>query len=301
MGRKQAMRSLAAQAKRRADARNRHNRRVSKEAGRQRRKIHQSAEKALKAVEKIQDQLLRDPIKAVNLRFNRESGEICSEEIEIETEYLRTSFEVPSISSSIDDEPFKGPLVEDESFSVEALGYCILKDSFVVALKFEGRDPDYSINLKLFKKSEPAESAAFLVDTEGSHYYYPMATDLKGKVIPGQPRIGLIAFEPIREPTSSLQIHLSDVKLSAVRGKKENLVFEIFQEDMKELLQAAQEADTLVNTLRLQIDEYADSLCEEVDRLAESSKAQPGCLVLLAAPILFGLFLAVSLGMAAVC
>jgi len=48
-----------------------------------------------------------------------------------------------------------------------------------------------------------------LVDPESGQYYYPLGTDLRGEVLSGRPRVGIVVFQPVRATTNCLEAHFN--------------------------------------------------------------------------------------------
>ena len=130
------------------------------------------------------------------------------------------------------------------------------------------------------KSLTPQESLVYLIDTQEHRYYYPTSTDLRGEVLPGHPRVGLIAFEPLQEHAGNFEIHFSSVKLSKERGKRETFRFQVREGDLRESIASALKKPTAYQAMTDQIDE---AITEQQNKVAETMKAQnSGCAVALA-------------------
>ncbi|MEQ9617066.1 MAG: hypothetical protein RLN60_03430 [Phycisphaerales bacterium] len=124
------------------------------------------------------------------------------------------------------------------------------------------------------KKSNPAESPIVLLDPVNSVYYYPKATTLSGEVIPGHPRVGVIAFEPIRAATSKLELHVHDVKLSRERGVKHSFSFRIVSPSLEKSTSTMQRSPDI----RQMIDRIVNDAAQRaVDAVEKKRSGGGGC------------------------
>ena len=131
------------------------------------------------------------------------------------------------------------------------------------------------MRLNWVRKSDPQSSPVFLLDADISHYYYPIATSLSGTVVAGHPRIGLVAFEPLRAPTTSIELHCSEVQLQKGRGGKQTFSF-LYRDPA-----LADHINQLLTAPRLS-EQAATVLQQEAQKLrSRVSHSHSGCLTVL--------------------
>ena len=154
------------------------------------------------------------------------------------------------------------PLIGD-TYQVHPVGFWATEIATFIALRFENSDLAYRIRLSgLVKARNRAESPIYLI--AGGEYYFPVQTDLGGEVVPGAPRIGVVAFEPFRSPAEQVDLHLSGFKLSATRGSKVSHVFRYSQDVASASEQVvARRRPGFVERTQLQAQQAADALLAE--------------------------------------
>jgi hypothetical protein len=191
------------------------------------RQIVREADAAVAMAKKLEEQAARDPIKAFGIEYTPDEG-FTAEPIDLEGEYLNGE-----ITALFDDgDEYNEFSFEPEGFgnnlyAVEPLDVCIASYGILIAFKISNFDPKYRIKLDWCKKSEPSSSRIYLVDTEHDAYYYPRASTLLGEVVIDADRYGIIAFEPLKHAPETLELHISDVKLTSQRGDRVTMRFEI--------------------------------------------------------------------------
>ena len=107
-------------------------------------------------------------------------------------------------------------------------------------------------------------------------------------MIPGHPKVGLVAFDRFKCPVKSFQLHVTNVPLQKGRGGKHTFQFEYKSQNLEEDIQNVLNKPSLYS----EVDEI---MCQKVDELQQSvTKTQSGCLFVVAAGvggILSGVFL----------
>jgi hypothetical protein len=181
-------------------------------------------ESVLKQFEEFESRVRRDPIKSLKLRY--EDGEIAGETLTFESRgvKLTISAEFPT-GDSADKVAWEPAEHRGATHVIAPLGLWPGQFTTLIAFKIDNEDPDYRIKPDWVRRIDPPKSQVFLLDTRNSIYYYPVATDLTGEILAGHPKTGLFAFEPLRKPTDSIQVHFSDVKLTARRGERHQFSF----------------------------------------------------------------------------
>lgn len=232
-------------------------------------RVEKSSEAITKKASAFDAALSRDLIKALSLRYDPESG-ITSQPFEISTPAFEGAISVTS--SSGDDTAFEPASFETGTATVTPLALLLTQWASVIAFRVAHSQDDYRLKLNWLKKSDPQSSSVYLLDADNSEYYYPVSTDLRGEVLPGHPRVGLIAFEPFRRPTQHVQVHFSSVKLSSKRGDSNSFHFDVLGDDLGGQIQAANEQPTVPETVEKLLAEEQEKAAQLV---AESNKS--GC------------------------
>lgn len=176
-------------------------------------KVDREIEQVRRKCQSLEVKLEKDIIKALGIRYTPHSG-FTSTPFQLQTSLFSGSIDLLcSEKDHSDDFHFEPEGYELGSVYLEALDILVTQWATLVAFRIKHKEPDFHLRLNWVKKSEPSESKVYLLDPVNSEYYYPISTDLKGEVLSGHPRVGIIAFEPFRHPTSTIQIYFSDVKL----------------------------------------------------------------------------------------
>jgi hypothetical protein len=214
MGWRGALRSVVAAERR--EERERQRRRNA--AQRLLNKLDRSAAQAMEKANRLEAHLHKDIIKALNLQYNSHRG-FQSDPFVIDAGFINGSFSLTPNNSRED--RFSPPAYEVEDVRVEALDLLLTPWATVVAIQIESSAPDLRVKLNWVKKINRAESKIVLIDKVRGHYYYPIATDLAGEVLPGVPKTGLVAFEPFRETTPEFQIRIAGARFRADKFEPE--------------------------------------------------------------------------------
>lgn len=207
------MRSLGAAARKAERATERHNRAVVREAERDLRRLGQSADRTVKLAYDYEQQLVADPIRALEPHY-RDGHGLVAAPYSIQTPTIQGSIfllEPRSVHPHL-------TLFRDETTQITLLDFCVAPFATLLVFRIDNFNDDHRVRLNFFKKNDPRTSPVFLVDEVHNLYYYPKATDLSGEVVPHRSRTGIIAFDTFRAPTSSVQIHFSGVKLGSGKG-----------------------------------------------------------------------------------
>lgn len=270
MGWKGTLRSLNASTKRSF----REQQKQQRSLGRSMTKIDRNSEVVYKKAEAFEAQLRRDPIKVLNLRYIagrgfqaepfRFSTDLYSGEIKVVTE----AADAEEIRFQPNDFKAKDAVVRTHKVFVSNWGTAV---GISVAHDY----PDWRLKLNWVKKSEPSRSSVFILDKENNQYYFPIATDLKGDVLPGHPFTGVIVFEKFRIPTSSIEMHFSNVKLSSSKGDNHSFSFKCDSPNLKSVTSGSINQPSIVAKVSEAISIEEEKLKEHV------RKSHSGCLLLL--------------------
>lgn len=265
MGWKGTMRSLAA-ASRRAEAQQR---RAARAKEREEAKVNKSVQRVMQKAKRLEEQLQKDPIKAISARYTETDG-LQTQPFEIDTDILsgRLTFH----DSSENDAPtFDPSTFKRETATVSPLDIWPMEFATLVAFRFENDDVEFRPKLNLVKKSDRQASRVCIVDSNNNEYYYPMSTDLSGEVIGGRPRVGLVAFEPFRRPTDKIEIHFSDVKLTGKRGTKDTFSFSMSDAGLPDAVARLIDLPSIS-------DRVSDAIETALHEMAERKRKAGGCL-----------------------
>ncbi len=237
-------------------------------------KVDKNVEQVMAKARSLEAKLERDPIKALSLSYTEESG-FDSEPFSIETELISASISLTSHDAdSSRDSSFRPTSYNTISSFVQPLNILITRWGTIVAFKVSNDDAKFQMRVSWVKKSDPRSSKILLLDEEHSEYYYPFASSISGQIVPGHPRIGLIAFDSFRKPTSTLQLHFSNVQLQGGRGGKHSFSHSYTSPSLAGQIQEMLEFPVLTQRVAEVIDQEAQRLRSKV-RQSES-----GCLLM---------------------
>ena len=285
MGWKGTMRSLAAASRRAERETNRQRRAIARDSSRQFKELERSVEKFCRSLERLEAKLESDPIAALDIRYSEDGGFI-SEPLEVKTPVFSGSLQLlddhdddSSLPSTSQSGGFLPPSHVVRGAEVRPIELFIFRQyAIIIALQVSCTDPAYRIRLNWVKQRNPSSSQVFLVDPDTAEYYFPKSTDLKGDVVPGCPRTGCIAFEPIRRPTRRLELHFSDVKLTSHRGERHQFVLQYESERLEVDTAAALRKPTIATEMRLQLHQLVQERVRSIENQTEAAlRKATGC------------------------
>lgn len=270
MGWKGTLRSINAAGNRARRESERREREASRALG----KLERSAEEALTKVKSFESRLQSNPIRALDLKYDKDTG-LQSKPIDIDVGLFSGSLDLkiqgagPNPVENL--ETLEWP---EGSLSVRPLNFLLTRWATLVPFEVAHKSPEFRPRANWVKRSDRSNSPALLLDEENSEYYYPFAADSGGEILPGHPRILLIAFEPFRRPTDRVQIRIGDIKVGSARNQKGTFSFRLTDPEMLGQIQAQLEAPTLVETVEEQL------RSEEARGREAIQKQASGCMVL---------------------
>lgn len=271
MGWKGTLRSINAAGNRARRDSERREREASRALGR----LERSAEEALSKVRSFESHLQSDPIKALELRYDKEAG-LQSKPFVIDAGLFSGSLDlkIQGVSQN------RFELLETEestkgSLSIRPFNLFLTRWATLVPFEVSHNDPKFRPRVSWVKRSDRSSSPALLLDEVNSEYYYPFASDSGGEILPGHPRILLIAFEPFRRPTDRIQIRIGDVKVGSARNQKGTFSFRLTDPEMPAQIQAQLDAPTLLQSVEEQVQS------EEARGRESIQKQTSGCMVVL--------------------
>lgn len=180
--------------------------------------IDRDRETILTRATNFEDRIRRDPLKALGLSYVPGRGFLGSN-FEVSTRAFDFSFQLVSDRPDGPSIVFDPPEFRGLALSVRPLDLLVTKWATFLAVQVGNHDAQPRGQLSSWvKRSDLASSPVFLLDPTSSTYYYPLSNSLKGDVLPGHPKVGIVAFEPFRSPTEIVEIHLSGVKLGLDRN-----------------------------------------------------------------------------------
>lgn len=253
------------------------NRRITREADKSLNRVDSDRDRAMKKARSFDERMRSNPLKALKLRYSDSTGRFQSEPFEINTTYMHGTVDIVGQDNGSQN-GFSPARAEGEGFSIEPLALSISEYGFLVAIRVSGTDNEYRIKLNWVKKADPATSSVFLVDAVNSEYYYPKASSLTGEVIPGHPKIGIVAFETPRRATALLELHISGVKLNSQRGNRESFTFVSTGPELEGEIERVLSEEPFLGRLERQLDDAALQLSSQIVETAENSMVKPGCM-----------------------
>ncbi len=273
MGWKQAIRSANAAQKRADEARARNLRATN----RARKHIDRNADDVMAKVYSLESALERDILKALELKYYEGRG-FQSKSLEIRAGGFEGEIGLQHLTgaagSSADFVPRE---YECDNAIVTPLDAAVTQWGTIVAFKVVNKVHEQPLRLNWVKITNPTSSPVFLVDTVNNRYYHPISTDLKGDVVFGQPRTGLIVFQPFVIPTRAIQLHFSNVKLGIGKRNSETFSFEMSDSDLWQTIETLIRLPKLSQRIK---DTMRKTSAEMKQKIAER---ESGCLPVLLA------------------
>ena len=238
-------------------------------------RLERSAEEALSKVKTFESRLESNPIRALDLRYDKEAG-LQSKPFDLDVGLFSGSLDLKIEGATQDQieeiETLESP---DSSLFVRPVNFLLTRWATLVPVEVSHNDPEFRPRLNWVKQSDRSNSPALLIDEENSEYYYPIAADSGGEILPGHPRILLLAFEPFRKPTSKVQIRIGNVKVGPARNQKGTFSFRLTDPDLPGKIQTQLESPTLLETVQEQL------RSEEARGREEIQKQASGCVLML--------------------
>jgi len=277
-----AIRDLNAASNRAERARQRHNGAVVRGAQKELRALEQGYERALAKAASFEEKVLRDPIKALALRWAEREGVLHSDPFEIEAGPVsgrlfllggRDEGAAPAAFSN-------GTWVVEGQARLQLLHMAVAAFATVLVVRVECLAPTGGVRLDLVRKSDLRSSPLFLVDRENGDYLYPLATDLSGKVVPGAPRVGLVAFEPFRAPTGAVEVHLSDATFG-LKGASHSFCATVEAPTWRPFIARQLAEDGLAERVEAELDRLVTRRANEIEVAAKGALRRGGCAGLL--------------------
>lgn len=156
----------------------------------------------------------RDPISALNLRHVPRKGVLC-DPISIKGKWcfvrLNPGLAYAPSGSGVKWTPAK---YQRAGTTIQPLQVVTSPWGLIIAFSVAHKDPDFRLPLNWFKKPDPASGPVYLVDPVGHQYLHLTASSLRGEVVAGVPRTGLLVFQNPESVTDRLQVHFSSVRIS---------------------------------------------------------------------------------------
>ena len=215
-----------------------------------------------------------DPISALNLRFMDGEG-FADDPFEFKSKFLSGHVSIRHIGS----QPHPGlqrpesgrgtgewapPEYQEGSTTIKPLGGSMAEWGMAVAFRVAHQNSDFRLKLDWFKKSDPASSAVYLVDPVNHQYLYLTASSLKGEVLPGIPRTGILVFQRPDSPTDRLQVHFSGVSVSKDPRSKTSFSLEYTEADLPQTIEHLNACPTTSETLATALDREVSKIRSEL-------------------------------------
>ena len=256
-------------------------------------KVERDMEGLLDKARAFEARFERDPIKTLGLHYRPGEG-LQVKRIEVKSGGIKFSSQ-PLPPSETSPARFSPPRAEIGTAFVEPLDLVPTPWTTLVAFRIGHEDAEYRPRLRFLNNQNRAESAIFLLDEDNSEYYYPISTDLGGEVLPGYPKVGLVAFEPFRRPTSRISVHIRELKLTSKRGERLTAVFTAQGDpaneiDLPSMIEAVTTSPSLAEQVEMQMKAELDPQLSVV-----RAQANPGCMFILGVAAVAGSVAAWSL------
>ena len=232
-----------------------------------------------KSISAFLTKLDRDPIAALNMRFSYEEG-FVTDPFKVQGDLLKGEIQILSREGShAGAEAFTPLRHEQGACTIEPVGLQLAQYATFVAFRISHDDQHFRPKLTWFKKSDPQASAVFIVDPVNEQYLYPTASSLRGEVVPGVSKTGILAFEPFEKPTDQFQIHFSDVQVESGGARKSSFSFEYSDPGLPESIRQLLEAPSSAEWIAAHLDAGYEKLMKEV-RVASSGCSSAGVVFL---------------------
>ena len=207
--------------------------------------------------------LKQDPVSCLNLRFLEGKG-IVADPIEF-------GGRIPAIIELTDSHfgeaaagEWSPPEHQEGGTTIEPVVGCVMSPwGVMVAFRVAHRDVGSRLKLDWFKKSDPAASPIYLVDPVNHQYLYPIASSMKGDVLPGIPRTGIVVFQMPDSPTDRLQVHFSGVLVSRDRNKT-SFSLEYTDQNLPHIIEHFKSLPTMSQQLTTMLDREFRNLRSEL-------------------------------------
>jgi len=173
-------------------------------------KLAKSQEQLLAKVRRYEEKIRRNPIEGLQLRYAENSGWSSTPQVIKAGIYtVEIGLGLTTVQSTSDN-AYCPRHHRIGAISITPFSNMYSPWATFVPFKIENH-ADKPVRLSLVSSQNPKIS---LVTRENGKYYAPTITDLVGEVFPRRPRIGILAFPPLRTPTKIIELHLSEGILS---------------------------------------------------------------------------------------
>jgi len=244
-------------------------------------RIGRNRDEVLRQVDDLEKALNRDIIQALGLRYTDDAG-LVSTEFEFDSDIFSGSINLLPTDPAADPVRFSPPFFEHGSVRIEPIDAFFTRWATLVVFRVGQMRSAGRLRLEWDAHEDGARNPIFLVDEENGQYCYPTASSMTGVVLPGHPRIGIIAFELFRKATSRFSIHFSDVPLGQEPESWATFSFSCADEEM--------DLDSVIHGSSLR-HEVSATLDQESARVrSEIQMGRSGCM-------LAGLAFLVALGL----
>ena len=169
---------------------------------------------------RLEAEVSRDIIRALRLRYFEDNG-FRAAPFEIRNSVWNADLIL--ITEGRTDAVVHPQVYELGETTIEAFDFLLTTWATIVAMKVRNATPDFQVPSGWTHRDS---GLLTLADVTNGLTYRPIATDMAGDVLPGIPKAGLVAFEPLRAETSDLELHLSGAPFTP-EGFEVDLVFRL--------------------------------------------------------------------------
>lgn len=237
--------------------------------------LDRQRERALKGFRAFYEGALKRPISTFDLRYCPDEERIVSETVALQLGDLELSVH-PNPTKAFLSGGFTPATGQAGSLTVMPLGLVLTPIGTIVAIRVSNGDPAWRPKLNWYRKTDPSMSAVYFIDPVNDTYIYPVDSSLRGDLVAGVPKTGLLVFERFRQITDTLELHISEVPCGAARGRRATFVFHLHSEVIREATRTLVEGPSLEKTFQETLDRQLE---EEWSQSALGGRA--GCAIVL--------------------
>ena len=205
------------------------------------------------------ENLEKDPISAVNLRFTETQGfeadpfEFTGKILSGRSVLLSSEYQEVAGTGTWNPESY-----HEGTVAVEPLSLSLSQWGTMLAVRVSHDQPTLRIRPDWLKKSDPSSGPVYLVDPVNHQYLHLKASSLRGEVLPGIPRTGILVFEVVRYPTDRLQLHFSGVRLGEDSTHRSSFHLELTDERLPRAIEHMGTLPTMRESLTAGFDQQVN-------------------------------------------
>ena len=204
-------------------------------------------------IESFLAKMERNPISALNLRYVVRKG-IVGDPFEIKGKWVSMKLHLELRDASKLQTKWVPRKYQEGDTTIQPIFTGFSPWGVVIAFKVAHKDPDFRLKLSWFRKSDPASGPVYLVDPVRQQYMHLTASSLRGEVVPGIPRTGLLVFQNPEYATDRLQVHFSSVRVSKASRNRTSFSLECTSASLPQVFKQIKAGPTLSQQLLAGLD-----------------------------------------------